>query len=168
MGVADTLSTAYKVFKDGKSAFETAKNAGAVVRAYVDSNRQQQKVVLSQVEAWQVFSLFFGDHMNGIKPSFLSPENCKTAERTLLDAWNAYEEMNLVEGIFKKFASPTAAVSPLGVANLVMKLCAVYLDQNKQPSQAEIYDFDRNGGIIKQQVNFNWQGYLAGIIADNG
>ncbi len=168
MGVADTLISAYKVFKDGKSAYETGKNAGAVVRAYVDGNRQQQNVVLSQVEAWQVFNLFFSDHMNDIKPSSLSPENCKTAERTLLDAWNAYEEMNFVQGLFKKFASPTAAISPLGIANLVMKLCVVYLDQNKQPSQAEIYEFDRNGGIIKQQINYNWQLYLADIIANGG
>jgi hypothetical protein len=168
MGLADSLTTAYKVFKDGKSAFETGKNAGAVVRAYVDNDRRQQNVVLSQVEAWKVFRIFFASHMDGIKPSSLKVEHCKLAEKTLLDAWSAYEQMNFVEGLFKKFASPAASVGPLGVANLLMKLCVVYLDQGKQPSQAEIDDFDRNGGVVKQQIAYNWQLYLADLITDNG
>jgi hypothetical protein len=166
MGIADSLLDAYRGFKDGKKMFESGKTAGALVRAYVDPNGRQQNAALTQTEAWQVFYRFFGYRMKSIKPSRLQNSHCKLAERTLIDAWKAYEELNIVEAIFKMAASPTAKMEPLGVGNILMRLATVYLEADKRPSRAEIDEFDRRGGLIRQQIEYNADLYLVDLIAE--
>jgi hypothetical protein len=63
-------------------------------------------------------------------------------------------------------ASPTAKLDPLGVGNILMKLATVYLEADKMPSRAEIDEFDRRGGLIRQQIEYNADLYLADLIAE--
>ena len=49
-----------------------------------------------------------------------------------------------------------------------MKIATVYLEPEQMPSAAEIDDFDRNGGLVRQQIAYNLQLYLADLVADSG
>lgn len=160
MSAAERLFEACSRFIDGKAMYDTGKTAGALVRAYVNKSGKQQNASLTPVEAWKVYYVFFGSKMKQVKPSKLRADECKQAELLLVNAWQMYQAMNVVQEVFTMAMSPSSALEPLGVGDILMKIATVYLESGKMPNRSEIDEFDRKGGLVRQQVRLNFKSYI--------
>ncbi|MGY0777343.1 hypothetical protein ACW7BC_05605 [Azospirillum argentinense] len=163
MSIVKGIITVYESYKKGKKIVKSAQLAHdttIIVRDYITKDQKLTEIVLSKVEAWTIFFVFFGERMMKVKPSSLKDSDCADAQKILIWAWDAYHSLGAISEIGKKFITPPSKLDPLGLSHLLVKVIGHYIDAQHAPTRSEIDIFDRNGGVVKDQVVRYWRSHV--------